>query len=71
MQDTRSTTSLRDHLQSKRALALLDHVRLDEIVEFFGPADGAQVTIHVYVLDRKLVLELERALELNRKFEKE
>ena len=65
MQDAGSPTgALWNDLESERALAFLDEVRVDEILKLLGPADRAEITVHVCVLDRELILKLERAFKL-------
>jgi hypothetical protein len=55
---------VRDHSEPECALALFDQIRVDHILEFLVPANRAQVPIHICILDRKLVLELEHVLKL-------
>lgn len=63
MQDTGSSR-VRNNLKSQGSLPFFDKIRVDHILKLFGARDGAEVTVHVCVLDRELVLELECVLEL-------
>ena len=58
------TGAFGDDLQPQSAFTFLDEVRVDQIFQFLMSADRTEVTVHVRVLDRELVVELEGALEL-------
>lgn len=63
MQDTGSSR-VGNNLQSQGSLPFLDKLRVDHVFKLLGTRDGAEVAVQVCILDRELVLELERVLEL-------
>lgn len=72
MEDTGPTGGVvGNDLKSQRRLAFFDEIRVDHVFEFLGTCNGAKVTVHICILDRELVIELECILELYELHEQE